>query len=47
MKGKLTKKKLLRQVSSFSLQLKQETVKNIEKGICTVLDLSRELQTSQ
>ncbi len=44
MKDKLTKKRSIKQVRRFSLQVKQSTVKDIEKGVYTVLEASRDLQ---
>ena len=47
MKAKLVKKRTIRQVKRFSKKVKQDTVKDIEKGKCSVLDASRELQVHQ
>jgi transposase-like protein len=44
MKDKLTKKKSIKQIRRFSLQVKQDTVKDIEKGVYTVVEASRDLQ---
>lgn len=44
MKEKLEKKTAIKQVRRFSLKVKQDIVKDIEKGKCTVLEASRELQ---
>ncbi len=44
MKDKLTKKTGIRQVKRFSLKVKKDTVKDVEKGKYTVLEASRELQ---
>ncbi len=47
MKAKLVKKRTIRQVKRFSKKVKQDTVKDIEKGKCSVLEASRELQVHQ
>jgi len=47
MNEKLTKKKGIRQVKRFSLKVKQDTVKEIERGKFSVLEASRELQVCQ
>lgn len=47
MKAKLVKKRTIRQVKRFSNKVKQDTVKDIEKGKCSVLEASRELQVCQ
>ena len=44
MKDKLTKKTPIRQVKKFSKKVKEDIVKDIEKGKYTVLEASRELQ---
>jgi len=44
---KLHSKKSLRQVKHFSEAIKKQTVTDIEKGKCTVLEASRELLASQ
>jgi len=44
MKEKLEKKRAIKQVRRFSLKVKQDTVKDIERGKYTVLEASRELQ---
>lgn len=47
MKSKLTKKRTIRQVRRFSQKVKQDTVKDIERGKYSVLEASRELQVSE
>ena len=47
MNEKLTKKKGIRQVKRFSLKVKEDTVKEIERGKFSVLEASRELQVCQ
>ena len=44
MKDKLVKKRSIRQVRIFSQKVKEDTVKDIERGKCTVIEASRELQ---
>ena len=44
MKDQLTKKRSIKQVRRFSLQVNKKTVRDIEKGIYTVLEASRDLQ---
>ncbi len=46
MKTKLEQKKTIRQVKRFSLKVKQDMVKDIEKGKYSVSEASREMQVS-
>ncbi len=45
--SKLQQKKTLRQQKCFSEAVKKQTVKDIERGKCTVLEASRELSVSE
>lgn len=47
MNNKLTKKTAIKQVKRFSQKVKKDIVKGVEKGKCTVLEASRELQVSE
>lgn len=46
MKDKLTKKRTIRQVKRFSKKVKEDIVKDIERGQYSVTEASRELQVS-
>ena len=46
MKTKFEQKKTIRQVKRFSLKVKQDMVKDIEKGKYSVSEASREMQVS-
>jgi len=47
MKGKRAPKRAINPVKRFSLKVKEDTVKDIEKGKYTALEASRELQVSE
>jgi transposase-like protein len=47
MNSKSSPKRTIRQVRQFSQKVKKDTIKDIEQGKCSVLEASRELQTSE
>lgn len=47
MKDKLTKKRSIRQVKRFSIQVKKNIVRDIEKGLYTVIEACREIQVAE
>jgi len=44
MKSQSERKRAIRQIKRFSNKVKQDTVRDIEQGKCSVLEASRELQ---